>query len=225
MNVTSTTFGDPVRTRAERHAMVTSQLRTSAVSDPRVQVAMASVAREAFLPDESAILAYRDRPIPLGAGREQNPPLTTGRLLTEAELEAGDRVLLVGAAGGYTAALLAGIVAHVVALESDAALLAIARRALAGSTNVAVVEGPLHAGHPAGAPYDVLIIDGCVEQLPPALVEQIRLGGRVVTGIVERGVRRLAAGRRTAGGFGLQPFADYDCVPLPGFAQPHAFQF
>lgn len=216
---------DPARTRAERHAMVTSQLRTSAVSDPRVQLMMASVPREDFLPADAAVLAYRDRPIPLGLAREQNPPLATGRLLTAAELEARDRVLLVGATGGYTAALLAGIVAHVTALECDEALLAIARRALAATGNAAVVEGPLQAGYATGAPYDVLIVDGAVEELPAALIEQVRPGGRVVTGLVERGIRRLASGRRTPGGFGLHAFADYDCVVLPGFAQPPAFRF
>jgi protein-L-isoaspartate(D-aspartate) O-methyltransferase len=69
------------------------------------------------------------------------------------------------------------------------------------------------------------MVDGAIEQLPPALVEQVRVGGRVVTGIVERGVVRLATGRRTAGGFGLKPFADMECVTLPGFAIPPGFRF
>ena len=222
---TASLFGDPVGTRAQRHAMVSSQLRTNAVSDPRVVAAMGSVPREAFLPAGAAAIAYRDTAIPLGHARAANTPLATGRLLTEAELEGGDRVLLVGAAGGYTAAVLAGIVAHVTALESDAALLAIAREALAGVPNVSVFEGPLAAGCQANAPYDLLVVDGAVETLPATLVEQVRPGGRVVTGLVERGVMRLAAGRKTAGGFGLAAFADADCVVLPGFARPQGFRF
>lgn len=216
---------DPISTRAQRHAMVSSQLRTNAVSDTRVVAAMASIAREDFLPADAAAVAYRDTAIPLGAGRAANSPLATGRLLTAAELNETDRVLLVGAAGGYTAAVLAGTVARVTALESDLALLAIARRALAATANVQVVEGFLHEGCPADAPYDVLIVDGAVAELPAALVAQVRVGGRVVTGLVERGVVRLAAGRKTAGGFGLQAFADSDCVVLPGFAQPQGFRF
>ena len=111
---------DPAETRAMRHAMVTSQLRTNAVRDPRVVTAMASIPRERFLPPTARAVAYRDTAIPLGGGRHLNPPLATARLLTEAELLAEDRVLLVGAAGGYAAAVLAGLVAHVTALESDA---------------------------------------------------------------------------------------------------------
>ena len=210
---------------AMRHAMVASQLRTNAVSDARVVAAMDSVPRESFLPAEVAALAYRDTAVPLGHGRAQNVPIATGRLLTQAELRASDRVLLVGAAGGYTAAVLAHLVGSVVALESDASLAELARTALADISNVTVVEGALEAGHAAGSPYDVLFIDGAVEAVPDALVAQVAIGGRVVAGIADRGVTRLAAGRRTAGGFALLDFADIDCVPLPGFARPRSFTF
>uniref|UniRef100_UPI0025EAF426 protein-L-isoaspartate O-methyltransferase family protein n=1 Tax=Sphingomonas sp. TaxID=28214 RepID=UPI0025EAF426 len=154
---------------AMRHAMVASQLRTNAVSDARVVAAMARVPREEYLPVEAREMAYRDTAVPLGRGRFQNVPIATGRLLTEAVLHPTDRVLLIGAAGGYTAAVLAGIVASVTALESDPALGALARTALADTVNVDLVEGPLEAGHAEGAPYDVLFIDGAVEHLPDAL--------------------------------------------------------
>lgn len=216
---------DPPATRAMRHAMVASQLRTNTVSDQRVVAAMASIAREDFLPADVRAVAYRDTAIALGGGRAANPPLATARLLTEAELEPADRVLLVGAGGGYAAAVLSEMVASVTALESDAALLTIARAALAATDNVEVVAGPLDRGWAAGAPYDVLVIDGAVEELPDALIAQLRPGGRVVTGLVERGVTRLAAGRRSARGFGLTAFADSECVTLPGFARPSAFRF
>lgn len=210
---------------AMRHAMVASQLRTNAVSDVRVVAAMDTVAREAFLPAEVASLAYRDTAVPLGHGRAQNVPIATGRLLTRAELRSGDRVLLIGAAGGYTAAVLAELVASVVAVESDPALAGLARSALAGVPGVTLIEGPLEVGHAAAAPYDVLVVDGAVEALPDALIEQVAIGGRVVAGVLDRGVTRLTAGRRSAGGFALRDFADIDCVPLPGFAQPRSFSF
>src|SRR3569623_3304878 len=105
-----------------RHALVASQLRTNAVSDARVVAAMARVPREACLPGEVAALAYRDTAVPLAHGRAQNLPLATGKLLTAAELRADDRVLLIGAAGGYTAAVLADQVAEVVAVEVDPGL-------------------------------------------------------------------------------------------------------
>jgi protein-L-isoaspartate(D-aspartate) O-methyltransferase len=208
-----------------RHAMVASQLRPNAVNDPRVVAAMDRVPREAFLPTGAAELAYRDTAVPLGHGRFQNVPIATGRLLTEAFLQASDRVLLVGAAGGYTAAVLAEIVTSVVALESDAGLASMARTALAGTPGVTMVEGPLQAGHAEGAPYDVLVIDGAVEQVPDAIVAQVRPGGRAVAGIVDRGVTRLSAGRRTTGGFALVGFADIECVALPGFSRPKSFSF
>ncbi|WCM28675.1 protein-L-isoaspartate O-methyltransferase [Sphingomonas sp. QA11] len=222
MEMTAT---DSSRFEAMRHAMVASQLRTNAVSDPRIVTVMARVPREAFLPAEVREIAYRDTAVPLGRARFQNVPIATGRLLTEAYLLPSDRVLLVGAAGGYTAAVLAELVAHVVAVESDPVLAAQAREALAGRANVTLVEGPLEAGHAADAPYDVLVIDGAVEHVPDALVAQLAAGGRVVTGIADRAVTRLASGRKSGGGFGLLDFADIDCVPLPGFSRPKTFTF
>lgn len=210
---------------AMRHAMVQSQLRTNAVNDPRVVTAMAKVAREKFVPEGVRRLAYRDTAVAIGNGRYLNVPIATGKLLTEAYLLPADRVLLIGAAGGYTAAVLAGLVASVVAVESDKDLATHAKGALAGLDNVKLVEGPLEKGYAKGAPYDVLIVDGCVEQLPDTLVSQVVSGGRVVSGIVERGVRRLATGRAVKGGFGLRAFADVDCVTLPGFAAPRGFAF
>jgi protein-L-isoaspartate(D-aspartate) O-methyltransferase len=170
-------------------------------------------------------LAYRDTAVPVAHGRAVNLPIAIGKLLTRAEVRATDRVQLIGAAGGYTAAVLAELAGSVVAVESDPALIAIARPALAAYANVELVEGDLAAGWPGQAPYDLLVVDGAVEHLPQGLIDQVAIGGRVVTGIADRGVTRLAAGVRSAGGFGLTAFADVDCVALPGFARPKAFTF
>lgn len=213
------------RFEAMRHAMVASQLRTNAVNDARVVEAMARTPREAYLPAEQHGIAYRDGLLPLGGGRQHNSPLATGRLLTEAEIRPGDHVLLVGAAGGYAAALIAQIAGSVVALEESESLIEIARGALAGEAGVEVVQGPLHAGWAARGPYDLLIVDGAVEELPAALVAQVKPGGRVVSGVIDRGVTRLAAGRRTEGGFGLVDFADIECTELPGFRRLRTFTF
>lgn len=210
---------------AMRTAMVSSQLRTSAVSDQRVIAAMARVPREAFVPADRQGLAYRDAALPLGNGRAMNLPLATGRLLTEASLLPADRVLLIGAATGYTATLLSEIVGHVTAVESDEALLGVAATMLAGLPNVVLVAAPLTVGAPDTGPYDVLVVDGAIEALPDALLAQVRSGGRVVSGLLDRGVTRLASGARTEGGFALQPFADSECAVLPGFGQPRGFQF
>lgn len=210
---------------AMRRAMVSSQLRTSAVNDPRVVAAMALVPRERFLPAGVRPLAYRDTAVPLGGARHLNVPIATGRLLTEAYLRPADRVLLIGAATGYAAAVLAGLTAAVVAVEEDPALAAAAREALAGTPGVELVEGPLAEGAPGAGPFDVLVVDGAVEALPPALAEQLVPDARVVTGLADRGLTRLASGRRSGGGFGLSAFADVDCVALPGFARPRGFSF
>jgi protein-L-isoaspartate(D-aspartate) O-methyltransferase len=210
---------------AMRAAMVSSQLRTSGVYDPRVVTAMAEVPRELFVPAELASFAYTDGALSLGQGRSLNMPLATGRLLTEAALTARDRVLLIGAAGGYTAAVLARLVAEVVAVEALPALAAHARDALSGVPGVSVVEGALEKGHAAAQPYDVLFVDGAVEELPFTLVSQVVEGGRIVTGLIENGVCRLASGARAGASFALTPFADVDAVRLPGFARPRGFTF
>ena len=207
-----------------RQAMVASQLRTTAVNDARVIAAMGAVPRERFVPQESAAIAYIDRAIPLGAGRALNPPMTTGRLLTEAHPKAEDSALVIGGATGYAAALLAELVASVVSLEEDATLLAVARQAPA-STRVSIVEGPLAAGWKKKAPYDLILIDGAVEVVPQAIIDQLADGGRLAAAIVDRGVARLSLGKRSGKGFGLVAFADAEAVPLPGFAQPKSFSF
>lgn len=207
-----------------RQAMVASQLRTNAVNDPRVIAAMGVVPRERFVPEESAALAYIDRPIPLGAGRLLNPPMTTGRLLTEAHPQAGDRALVVGGATGYAAALLAELVASVVLLEEDAALLGAARQA-PPRPQVTIVEGALSAGWKKQGPYDLILIDGAVEVVPQAIIDQLADGGRLAAAIVDRGVTRLALGKRSGKGFGLVAFAEAEAALLPGFAQPKSFSF
>ncbi|TGX56334.1 protein-L-isoaspartate O-methyltransferase [Sphingomonas gei] len=215
---------EATRFEVMRHAMVASQLRTNAVNDARVVEAMARVPREDYLPAEHRALAYRDGLLPLVGGRRHNSPLVIGRLLTEAHVQPGDHVLLVGAAGGYAAALLALLARSVVALEQDA-LVALARAALAAEATVEVVQGPLDAGWATGAPYDLILVDGAVEQLPDALVAQLKPGGRVLTGLVDRGVTRLAAGTRSEGGFGLVDFMDIECAELPGFRRLRTFTF
>jgi protein-L-isoaspartate(D-aspartate) O-methyltransferase len=202
-----------------RKAMVDSQLRTSGVSDPAVVSAMALVERE------RRALAYVDVQVDLGGGRSLNPPIATGRLLVEAQIKPSDRVLLIGAATGYTAAVLSTLCAHVVAVESDALLCAAARENLKNAENVEIFEGNLATGHAAGGLYDVLLIDGTIEAFPSILVDQVREGGTVVTGISVGPVTRLSIGSRYGEAVGLVTFAEMNAAYLPGFAKPAAFKF
>jgi protein-L-isoaspartate(D-aspartate) O-methyltransferase len=210
---------------AMRRAMVESQLRTNDVNDPVILEAILAVPRENFLPEQRRSAAYIDRAVPLANGRALNPALATARLLIAAEIRSGDHVLLVGAATGYAAALLAKLGCSVVALEEADDLVAAARASLEGQGGVLVEKGPLAKGHAKGAPYDVIFIDGAVEALPDALTGQLKIGGRAVFAKADRGVTRLSVGVRTSGGFGARAFADSDAVILPGFAAPKGFTF
>lgn len=210
--------------QAMRRAMVESQLRTTGVNDVRVLAAMGAVARENFVSSEKRALAYADTTIPLGNGRALNPPMALGLLLVESQLGGDERSLVIGAATGYSAAVTARLTASVIALEEDSMLAGLARGALEGS-GVALVEGPLGAGHAAGAPYDFILIDGAVEEVPAAIVAQLANGGRIATGLIENGVTRLAVGRAAGGAVGFVTFADAAIAPLPGFSAARGFSF
>ncbi|WP_298689719.1 protein-L-isoaspartate O-methyltransferase [uncultured Sphingomonas sp.] len=207
-----------------RRAMVSNQLRPNLVANIAVLSAMALVPRETFVGEGQGALAYRDTIVPLGGGRGLNPPAATGRLLDAADPRPGERALVVGAASGYVAALLVTL-GCVVTVVDDAAMLATAKAALGGGVAVDFVDGPLAAGAPANAPYDIVYIDGGVERVPSALIEQMVEDGRLVTAILERGVSRLSVGRRAGASVGLRAFADIDTVPLPGFTPAPAFTF
>lgn len=208
-----------------RDAMVSNQLRTTAVSDPRVVAAMKAVPREAFVPEDRKALAYVDVITPLANGRGMNPPMATGRMLTEAPIGAGDSVLIIGAATGYAATVASRLAAKVVAVEEDEALAENAASLLKAESNVTLVKGPLAAGAPKHGPYDVILIDGLVETIPDTLAKQLKDGGRIVAGLLEGGVSRLVRGIKAAGTISYLPFADAEAVSLPGFAKPKGFSF
>ena len=207
-----------------RRAMIANLLRTTGTNDPRVLAAFGEVPRERFLPKNRIALAYADALVPLKPGRDLNNPLALGRLLTEAALREGERAMVIGAATGYSAALLSRLVGPVVAVEEDAELAAFARDALADYP-VTVVEGPMQAGHAPGAPYDFILIDGAVEFVPDALVEQLVDGGRLAVPVLEGGMGRLSIGRKAGEGFGLAAYSDAAAAVLPGFQRPRAFSF
>ena len=205
---------------AARQAMVDSQLRPEGVSDPAVIAAMSAVPRENFVPEEQKPLAYVDRAIPLGEGRALPAPAVLGRLLNALAALPGERGLVVGASTGYSAVVLAKMGLKVTAIDSSASLAEAARK-----NKVDVADGPLGEGSKKGAPFDVILIDGAVEFIPDALVEQLEEGGRIGGAIVEQGITRLFIGRRVGGGFGFQPIADASTPVLPGFERPRTFTF
>jgi protein-L-isoaspartate(D-aspartate) O-methyltransferase len=202
------------RFESMRRAMVSNQLRTTAVDDPRVVDAMARVPREDYVPADRRDVAYTDIAIPLGGGRALNSPMATARLINEAGITQSDHVLIVGSATGYAVAVVKLLAKSVVGLECDAQL--------AGASDVV---GLLEAGCADQGPFDVIIIDGAVEEVPVALIDQLASGGRLAAAVIENGVIRLAVGRRGGAGFALNAFTDADAVVLPGFEKPRAFVF
>lgn len=205
---------------AAREAMVESQLRPQGVNDERVLLAMGSIAREKFLPLHTQPLAYVDRAVAMGPGRFLSAPAVLGQLLTQMMLEPGQRVLIIGAGTGYSAAVMNDLGLEVTALESDAELAAHARQ-----LGIDVVEGPLSAGWKKGAPFERILIDGAVDQVPEPIIAQLADGGRLGTAVLDRGVTRLVIGQASGGAFGFLTIGDAGVPALPGFMRPRAFTF
>jgi protein-L-isoaspartate(D-aspartate) O-methyltransferase len=187
---------------AARRAMIDSQLRTSGVNEHWVLAAMNRVPREDYVPADWRDAAYIDRAVPLGNGRMLAAPVVHGMMLAHARPAKDDKVLLVGESGGYLAALLAPLCGSLDVLDPSAA-----------------------ANGAAEADYTLLIVDGAVEVLPDALGGALAEGGRVVSGLVSRGITRLAIGVKTAGDIALQPVAEIGMPVLPEFAAPKRWSF
>jgi len=205
---------------AARLAMVDSQLRPQGVTDAAVLAAMGAIARERFLPDHTRPLAYVDRAVALGDGRFLAAPAVLGQLLTAMMAAPGQRALVVGAGTGYSAAVLGAMGLSVVAVESSPELAAKARE-----LGIEVSEAPLDKGDARHGPYDQILIDGAVEHIPDAIVEQLAEAGRLGAALVDRGITRLIVGRKSGGAFGYLSLGDAGSPVLPGFARPKAFTF
>lgn len=210
---------------ALRQTMVDSQLRTVGVIDAPLLAAMASVPRERFVPAALHGLAYADAALEVAPGRWLLEPMALALLLEHVGLRAGDRLLVVGAATGYSAVVAARLGAIVTALESDSGL----AEPLRGITNVTVFNGPLTDGWAAGAPYDVVLFEGAIEVLPAAIAAQLAPNGRVAAVVRKNGVGHAHAGivSTVAGVSSIsgRAFIEVAARPLPGFARAPAFAF
>lgn len=216
----------------QRKNMVESQVRPSDVTDRRVINAMLNVPREAFVPTALKPVAYMDEALVLVKAEAGSPargmmaPRSLARLLQLAEISAGDVVLMVGAGSGYASAVVARLAQTVVALESDASLAEQATRTLEslGHDNAVVVTGDLDVGYPSEGPYDVIVVEGAVEEMPGALLDQLKDGGRLAA--VEAGTPAHAVVWRRAGRSFDRRVAFESAAPaLPGFRRKRAFVF
>lgn len=212
---------------AARRKMVASQVRTNRVTDPLVSGAMEMVPREYFVPAERRAVAYLDEDLPLGNGRHLMEPMALARLLQLADIEPEDKALVVGAGTGYSAAVLARIAQSVVVLESDAGHADKASRIMTELVipNVTVVRGDLASGAASKAPFDVILIDGAVAEIPAALKAQLVDGGRLVAVVRSGPVGRATLVTRVGDAYGSR--ADFDLIMpyLPEFAPQPKFVF
>lgn len=189
------------RPATARRAMIDSQLRVSGVNSPDVLAAMNAVAREDYVPAALQANAYLDRAIALDGGGAMPAPLVHGRMLVEAAVQAGEKVLVISASG-YLAAL---------AKELGAAV-------------TQITPADTLAKKKAG-PFSLILIDGAAEQLPAFVAASLASDGRVVTGTVTRGITRLAAGRKSADGVALLELADLGMPVITEFAAPKQWSF
>ncbi len=211
-----------------RRNMVECQLRTNRVVDPAIVAAMGSVPRERFLPESLAALAYIDEDLPIGNGRYLVEPRVFGRMLQEAMPGPDDAALLIGCGTGYSAAVLARLCSAVIALESDSAAAARAQTLLSnlGADNVVVVEGPLDKGWPGEAPYQLILFDGAVDEVPSAIAGQLAEDGRIVAVISNgTGPGRATLMQRTGGAVSRRTLFDANTPLLPEFTRSAGFVF
>ncbi len=211
----------------QRKNMVESQIRPSDVTDRRITAAMTAVPRERFLPERLVDLAYSDESLTIAPGREVLPPRVLAKLIQLAEIDGSDTVLVISEAG-YAAALVGQLAAKVVALLPDdaAAKFATAACSAVDANNVLAVAGPAASGWSAGAPYDVVLVEGGVELVPDGLKTQIRENGRLVAIAMNDGIGRAVEFHKRGEAFARRESFQAAALPLPGFvgAKP-AFVF
>lgn len=218
---------------ARRKTMVEAQVQPSDVTDRRILRAMLEVPRELFAPRETRATAYMDGNLVVARAQAGSParvllaPRIFAKLIQALELGEADQVLEIGAATGYGAAVLAKIARTVVALESDPVLAeqATANLRSLGIANVAVVNGALAGGHPGEAPYDAILIEGAVTEIPAPLLDQLKDGGRLAAVVIEGSIGRATQVRRLGGTFDALPLFEAGAPLLPGFERKPAFVF
>lgn len=215
-------------TRARRF-MRDGQLTPNGVTDPLLLRAMEEIPREVFLPPAMRHRAYADEGVPLGEGRMLLAPMVLARMLQLALPQPGERALVLAAGVGYGAAVLARMGLKVLGLEADPALVAAARHALdfaLSESRPEIVAGDPSLGMPTGAPYRLILIEGAVESVPPALFSQLSEGGRLVAIRRRPGeVGRVVLFRRMGGAVSELQGLDAAAPLLPAFTAAPGFIF
>jgi len=210
---------------AARQRMVDAQIRPAQINDPRIISLMRMLPRERCVPPERVEFAYSDQSLPIGEGRFLTEPRVIARLIQSAQPQLGERALVIGAASGYTAALLNGLGLAVTAVENVSALSDLGREFTRNvAPEVVWVSGPLTQGFSGGAAYDLILIDGAIGEIPPALVAQMSPGGRIA-GMIASPNRVVSAfiAYNEAGNVTPQRLFDASVPNLRDFAPEAAF--
>jgi protein-L-isoaspartate(D-aspartate) O-methyltransferase len=220
-----------------RRMMVDGQVRPSDVTDRDLLAAMLETPRERFVPEALASVAYLDRDIPIDPKRAMLKPMVLARLIQAAQVGAGDHVLDAACGSGYSSAILARLAGSVVALDDDATRVRRCGEILqgldrqgpdaqgVGAANVTVVSGPLDAGWPALAPYDVILVNGAIEVEPHGLLGQLKDGGRLLTVLGAGPDGKAMLYRKDRGEIGSRTLFDAAAPVLPSFTRAPAFTF
>ncbi len=207
--------------------MVDAQVRTNDVTDSRIHAAMREIPRERFVPQARRATAYADAAVEVAPQRYLLDPRTFSKLLQLVEIRTSNTVLDVGCATGYSSAVLARLAKSVVALEQDADLVRVAVETLAsvGATNATVVQGQLATGFKERAPYDVIFINGGIQEQPAALLAQLAQGGRLAA-ILQSGTQgRAELFVKEHGRVGARAGFDASVPLLAGFKKAVGFVF
>ncbi len=208
-----------------RVMMVDTQVRPSDVTKFPIIEAMLTVSRETFVPDEKREAAYVGENLPLAPGRVVLEARTMAKLLDALDVQPTELVLDVGCGLGYSAAVIARLAETVVAVEEDETLAAEAQRLLseAGVDNAVVVTGKLSGGVVKCAPYDVITIEGGVEQVPEAILAQLKDGGRIGAVFMDGAVGTARVGYKAEGGVSWRSVFNASAPVLAGFRAPRGF--
>lgn len=207
---------DPMQMEKQRARMVEQQLRRRGIGDTRVLAAMAEVPREAFVPEAHRANAYADGALPLAHGQTISQPLMVAMSVEALQLHGDETVLEIGAGSGYQAAVLSKLAKKVYAIEIIPDLVTNARLVLdsLGIDNVELICGDGRKGWPAGAPYDGIVVAAAAEKTPPALIEQLEEGGRLVIPVGGSWGQSLRVSRKRGDGLESEDLCRCVFVPL-----------